>query len=113
MTSQSGQGVVELLIALSSIASIVSFCFVVTLLGFTKTFIQHVAYQSLICRQTDGQSSNYCKRQARKLLKLLPFGKVKKLSWRHNKTHIQWQIVVLNRQIVLSTHQRFDVKEWL
>ncbi len=113
MSSQSGQGAVELVIVLSCVGLIVSFCFIITLVGFTKSFIQHVGYQSLICRQTDGVSQNQCEKQVRKSLKLLPFGRLKKLNLTKNKVFVQWQMVFFKRSLLLTTSQSFNLKEWL
>ncbi|MCH2535717.1 MAG: hypothetical protein MK008_14850 [Bdellovibrionales bacterium] len=113
MTSQSGQGVIELIIALTSVTSIVSFCFIITLIGFTKTYIQHVGYQSLICTNTDGLNKSICKKQTRELLKLLPFGNLDRLTITQKKVFIQWQLIVVNRSLFLSSSQSLTLKEWL
>lgn len=113
MTNYKGQSLLELLAIMAMMTFIVFFCLNLNLLGFTKSYIQHIGYQSLICKNTDGFSGSYCKDKTYKLLKLLPFGSVKKFSLTKNQVHIIWKLVFTKKTIQLSTKQKFSIEEWI
>ena len=113
MINQKGQSLLELLTVIGMITFIVFFCLNLSLLGFTKSYIQHIGYQSLICKNTDGFKGSFCREKSLLLLKLLPFGKLNKFRLTKNKVHIVWKFEFTKKVIQLSTKQKFSLQEWI
>lgn len=113
MNSEAGQSMIEFLIVLKLIVFILGFCFVLTLVGFTKSYLQHVAYQALICTNTDQLSAQSCRTTTKKALKILPFGQLLKFKFNKQVVSLSWQLNIYKWPIELSTSQRLTIEDWL
>lgn len=113
MTSQSGQSVLECLLISTLIITTVLFCLSISLIGFSKSLIQHLGYQTLICYNSEPIEKSICKKYLITSLKLLPYGQLEKLTLSPKKIYILWKIKLVKAHVLLSTKQKFNLEEWI